>query len=505
MALPSWSNSQILSQLETGSRWYGETITYAFPILASEITGPYGEGRSFRPLNDAQQSAARLALVTWDDLIAPSIALNSADGDIRFGLSSTATNYAHSYFPPNGSIWFNSTDRDLAMPRVGQYSFETFVHEIGHALGLDHMGDYNGPGSNRPSCYQDSSVYSVMSYFGPEHGQGQTQVAWADWIGSDGRIYSPQTPMLNDILAIQDVYGADLTTRAGDTVYGFRSTVSGQTEATYHFDLNAHPILTLYDAGGLDTLDLSGYTTTSDINLGAGTFSSCNDMTNNIAIAYGCAIENAIGGSGSDILTGNVLDNVLTGGRGNDVLNGAEGFDWALYSGPLAGYRVTKNANIVEVADNTIGRDGSDALTNIESLKFVDMNLAFDASGTAGQGYRLYKAAFDRTPDDAGLGYWINALDHGESLTNVSASFIASKEFADIYGAGSTDEHFVTLLYRHVLHRDPDQAGYDYWLGDMSHGQSRASVLMLFSESVENLAQTAGLIMNGIQYEAFLG
>lgn len=505
MPLPSWSNSQILSELETGSRWYGETISYAFPLVVSDITGPSGEGNSFRPLNDAQQSSAQLAMAVWDDLIAPSVALNGAEGDIRFGLSSTETDYAHSYFPPNGSIWFNATDRDLALPKVGQYSFETFVHEIGHALGLDHMGDYNGPGNNRPSCYQDSSVYSVMSYFGPEHGQGQMQVAWADWVGVDGRTYSPQTPMLNDILAIQDVYGRDETTRVSDTVYGFNSTVSGLVESIYNFDQNAHPILTLYDAGGVDTLDLSGYWTTSEVNLGAGAFSSCNDMTNNIAIAYDCVIENAIGGLGGDVITGNAFGNQLTGGRGNDVLNGADGFDWALYSGQLAGYRVTADANAVVVSDNTVGRDGTDALKSIERLKFTDKNLAFDTIGAAGQGYRLYKAAFDRTPDDAGLGYWINELDHGESLTNVSASFIASKEFADMYGAGSADEHFVTLLYRHVLHRDPDQAGYDYWLGDMAHGQSRASVLMLFSESAENLAQTDNLVVNGIQYQQWVG
>lgn len=504
MALPSWTNPQILSQLKTGSRWYGEAVTYAFATQDTEIQGASGERSSFRPLNEVQQSSARLAMVVWDDLIAPAVKETNLGADVTFGLSSTATDYAHSYFPPNGSIWLNATDAELLDPSVGQYSFETFVHEVGHALGLDHMGDYNGPGNNRPSCYQDSSVYSIMSYFGPEHGRGQAQVAWADWIGSDGQTYSPQTPMLNDVLAIQDVYGADLTTRVGNTVYGFHSNVTGLTEQIYHFDQNKHPILTFYDAGGVDTLDLSGYTATSEVNLGAGTYSSCNNMTNNMAIAYGCVIENAIGGAGDDILTGNAFGNQLTGGRGNDVLNGADGLDYAHYSGLLAEYRLTKIASFVQVADKTIGRDGLDTLTDIERLEFVDMNLAFDVGAVAGQGYRLYKAAFDRAPDDAGLGYWIDALDKGASLNEISASFIASNEFVGMYGANSTDDHFVTLLYRHVLHRDPDQAGYDYWLGDMSNGQSRASVLSLFSESAENVAQTAELIANGIRYQPWM-
>lgn len=475
-------------------------------MSSSGILGPSGETATFRPLNAAQQSAARLSMAIWDDLISPSVVqVTSGNGsDVEFGLSSTATDYAHSYYPQNGGVWFNATDSGLLAPRVGQYAFETLLHEIGHALGLDHMGSYNGPGNNQPSCYQDSTVYSIMSYFGPDHRLGQNQVAWADWVGADGTAYSPQTPMLSDVMAIQTVYGADTTTRTGDTVYGFNSNVTGDLAAIYNFAQNTHPILTIYDAGGVNTLDLSGYSTSSSINLNGGAFSSCNSMTNNVAIAYGCWIRNAVGGSGSDTINGNALDNTLTGGRGNDVLIGGEGFDWAVYSGSLSGYRVANDSVGVRVVDITAGRDGIDTLTSVERLKFTDMNLAFDVLGAAGKGYRLYKAAFDRTPDYTGLGYWIKELDSGASLPGVAASFVASPEFMAMYGANGSDANFVKLLYNHVLHRDPDQAGYDYWLNDMSHGQSRASVLALFSESPENKAQTADLVVNGIQYQTWV-
>ena len=502
MALPAWSDSQILSQLISGSRWYGESISFAFPILASGITGAANEAQTFRPLNTAQQSTAQLAMGLWGDLISPDVLLTTGASDIRFGLSSTATEYAHSYFPPNGSVWFNATDADLLAPSAGQYSFETFLHEIGHALGLEHMGDYNGPGNNRASCYQDSSVYSIMSYFGPEHRLGQGQVAWADWVGADGRTYAPQTPMLNDVMAIQEIYGKDTTTRVANTVYGFNSTISGALSAILDFSKNLHPVLTIYDAGGTDTLDLSGYNTPSVINLGDGLYSSCNSMTNNIAIAYGCAIENATGGSGDDTITGNALGNCLIGGKGNDVIEGAGGLDCSVYSGKLAEYQTAVGTDHkIRVVDSVVGRDGSDVLSGVARLFFADYALGFDVDGAAGKAYRLYKAAFDRAPDYKGLGFWVSAMDQGVTQESVAGGFIASDEFATIFGINSTNDTFVSLLYRHVLHRDPDAAGAKFWNEALNWGATRAHVLGLFSESPENLDQTALLVANGIQYQ----
>lgn len=502
MALPSWSNSQIISQLINGSRWYGESISYAFPTLTTGITGAANEAQTFSPLTAAQQSIVQLAMSVWGDLIHSDVVLTTGSPDIRFGLSVTATEYAHSYFPPNGSVWFNATDAGLLGPAVGNYSFETYLHEIGHALGLEHMGDYNGSGNNRASCYQDSSVFSIMSYFGPEHRLGQGQVAWADWVGADGRTYAPQTPMLNDVMAIQEIYGKDITTRVANTVYGFNCNISGSLSTIYDFSKNLHPILTIYDAAGTDTLDLSGYNTASAINLGEGQYSSCNSMTNNIAIAYGCAIENATGGSGDDTITGNALANCLIGGKGNDVIEGAGGLDWSVYDGKLAEYQTAVGADHkIRVADSIVGRDGSDVLSDVERLYFADYALSFDVSGAAGKAYRLYKAAFDRAPDYKGLGFWVRAMDQGVTQESVAGGFIASDEFATVFGTNSTNDTFVSLLYRHVLHRDPDAAGAKFWNDALNWGATRAHVLSLFSESPENLGQTELLVVNGIQYQ----
>jgi serralysin len=275
--------------------------------------------------------------------------------------------------PGVGSVWFNSNygsssgTNNLVSPVVGNHGFLTYTHEIGHAPGLDHMGDYNGSQNNGPSCYEDSTVYSIMSYYGPNWGSsssaGAGQVAWADWIGADGKLYSPQTPMLNDILAIQNIYGADTTTRAGNTVYGYSSNISGAVAAIFDFAKNAHPILTIYDANGTDTLNLSGYATDSVINLGSGSFTSCNAMTNNIAIAYNCTIENATGGAGNDTINGNSVNNVLIGGSGNDTINGAGGNDTltgGLGDDVLKGDTGNDSINGGTGVDTLTGGDGND-------------------------------------------------------------------------------------------------------------------------------------------------
>ena len=95
-------------------------------------------------------------------------------------------------------------------------------------------------------------------------------------------------------------------------------------------------------------------------------------------------------------------------------------------------------------------------------------------------------------------------MDHGATLTDIAGGFIGSNEFKAMYGDNPTDSTFVSLLYHHVLGRDLDQGGYDFWMNDLIV-ESRAQVLAHFSESTENIANVAGVIANGIIYEQYVG
>lgn len=329
MAKTVFTDQQIITQLNSGYKWTGQSLTYGFPTSASWF--PYAEKNGFTPMSSAQQAAATLAIQLWDDLIAPdfTLAATPTSANVKYMNTTTDIGYAHAYYPSGsvgGSVWFNSSygsnsgTNNLVNPVVGQWGFQTYIHETGHALGLDHPGAYNGGSptyANDAEYAQDSLQYTIMSYFTASN-------TGADWVASDGKSYYAQTPMLDDIMVIQAMYGAETTTRTGDTVYGFNSNAD---RSVYNFATNKHPVLAIWDSGGIDTLDLSGFSTASVISLIPGTFSNCDAMTSNIAIARNCWIENATGGSGNDTITGNDLANKLIGNTGADTINGGLGND----------------------------------------------------------------------------------------------------------------------------------------------------------------------------------
>lgn len=206
----------------------------------------------------------------------------------------------------------------------------------------------------------------------------------------------------------------------------------------------------------------------------------------------------------NDEIIGSSRNDTIKGFVGNDTIDGGRGIDTAVFTGAYKQYQIDLVAGTV--SDTVAGRDGTDHVVNVERLQFSDTTISLDVTGTAGQGYRLYKAAFDRAPDAEGLGYWINSFDRGAWLTGVANSFVASPEFQAMYGANSTNDTFVTLLYQHVLHRAPDGQGLAYWNAELNSGNmSRGAVLASFSEAPENVQQTAPLMANGIPFQEWVG
>lgn len=217
------------------------------------------------------------------------------------------------------------------------------------------------------------------------------------------------------------------------------------------------------------------------------------------------ALESFRVNGAAQVLGAGNLDTVRAGTDGADLLrdaraglvDGRGGLDHLAFESERAAYAVRKQgAGFVLTTP-----DGERiSLSNVERLDFADRSVALDVNGVGGQAYRLYQAAFDRRPDEFGLGFWLKQMDAGAGLTSVARAFIQSAEFEGKYGVEPSNEAFLSALYANILHRAPDASGKAYWLEALKANFDRAEMLAAFSESAENVAQVVGSIENGFNY-----
>jgi serralysin len=419
----SLTGNAYIDGLLGGQKWAVDELTFSFPTSGSFYGAGYGDGEptsSFGSFNTAQQAAARatfsmissVANVTFTEIAETS----TQHADLRLAMSD-APSTAWAYFPSTaaegGDAWFNKSSAYYSSPAKGNYAYTTVLHEMGHALGLEHAHEQHVMPTDRDSM--EYTVMSYRSYVGASLGGGYTNEKWG---------YA-QSLMMYDIAALQHMYGADFTTNSGNTIYSWSPTTGEMSvNGVGQGAPGANRIfLTVWDGGGADTYDFSKYTTNLKVDLRPGewTITSSGQLAklhyNGSKIAAGnianallynndsrSLIENAKGGAGHDAITGNAAANVLWGNGGNDALfggdgndnlvggagadrlDGGNGIDLANYGSAAAGVI----ADLLSPSVNT-GEAAGDSYVSIERLygsKFNDNlrgdNLANAIYGAAG-------------------------------------------------------------------------------------------------------------------------
>jgi serralysin len=297
-----------LADYMTHAHW--RALGQDWAAFSKAATGPRILTYDISSLSDADQYYAVNAMANWQDVANIRFVENTgtAAADITFQNTDGESGIITSI---SGNTISNATI--LFPPSEDNYRMTYFMTGVGYSLGLGQSGPYTVPTNyGTDNIFQNDELsLSVMSGFTPDLTHSGNSDAF------------PSTVMLADIVAIQNLYGANTTTRTGNDIYGFNA-----TDSRFSFSTSGSNMFTIYDRGGTDTLDASGYSEDQRIDLRAGQYSDIGDRKNLIAIStIGTVVENAKGGSGADTITGNVVGNVLAGNGGNDIIRGGNGND----------------------------------------------------------------------------------------------------------------------------------------------------------------------------------
>ena len=460
------------------------TVTYSFP---SQLPAAYSGSNAFgwKPFSAQQKTAARDVM----NLLQKQINITfvevtdtpAAGGTIRFSNNTQENSSGYAYLANSSHT---SLDSDVFISNSyttnvtpGSFAWTVMVHELGHALGLKHPGNYNAA--------QTTSASAIGNFLGANEDTFYNTIMTYRESAQDinGASFMPY-----DLLALRYLYG----TRAFQT-----------GNNTYNYsDATGRSVSNIVDDGGTDTLDFSALTVGVRIDLTPGSYSSVGKLASgeralaNLTISLDAVIENVVGTGQADDIYGNAFSNRFTGGGGNDSLNGGAGIDTAIYFGPRARYAVSKTQSGQTITDSA-GTEGTDTLSSIERLAFSDIKLALDLDGRAGQTVKLIGAVFGQASiaNISYVGTGLKLLDGGMSYEDLGV--VAVNE------TGKTSPvDIVELLWTHLFGVAPTPAQSAPYIAMLDNGLSTGALAVMAAETAENMANVSliGLAQTGVVY-----
>lgn len=379
----------------SGKNWGGTngntaTVTYSMALSDWQYSSVSGGATNAALLNNAQKAAVQSAFQHWSNVANITFVENNSLGnntgivirqaDMPSGIAGWASPWTSGSSIAKVDVLMDRAY--TANPTVGSHSYMTFLHELGHAIGLSHPGNYNGGTGSGGDTFFDNWDASVMSYYQGSYANTSRGV--------------PVAPMIYDIAAVQLLYGANTSYNSGASTY----TLDG-SRTTY----------AIWDGGGTDTLSAAGYGSTTTLDLREGLYNVSLVGNTSVWVAFNARIENATGGNGVDTIYGNALANVLTGNLGNDILTGGAGADTLMGGAGNDEYRIKVGDGAETITDS----DG------IGRLYYNDVQLSGTAAVATSTTYTLTTSAGDYTLTKSGTNLVIGFGADSVTITNFTS------------------------------------------------------------------------------------
>ncbi len=455
------------------------TVTYSF-MTQTPLAGGEG-GTGFIAFTAQQQQIVRDLLSVLQQQTGLSFSEVSGDaGQIRLGVNQQANTRGYSFIPDvykgdarAGDVWLDVETANVMQP--GQEGYYVLLHELGHALGLQHPlpeSDTSG------STVLLNSLATPSNTLMLELSAASTDGTWPTWFGGF------------DLQALRALYGS--------RAYAIGNDVYKMTDGS-------NP-MNIIDDGGVDTLDVSSVSLSVSIDLHAGASSSVGMNAegmakhNNVSISSGALIENVIGSPYDDVIIGNAANNVVTFTGGNDIVDGDAGLDSVRFWSSSANMHVFKDsASGYWNAETLNNEGGSIELRQVERLIFTDTSWALDTAGTENAGItaKILGAVFgkDSLSNKAYVGIGLSFLDAGWTYDNLAGLALNA-------AGAATNDQIVSLLWKNVIGTTASTADKAPYITMLKNGMSPGALAHLAADTSFNTVNInlVGLMQTGLEY-----